>query len=428
MTKADPPWFALVESNTTGSGRLFCAAARARDMRPVVLTADPTRYPYLADDGIEVLVVDTADGLAIRAACRRLAADRLVGVTSSSEYFAATAAAVASELGLPAPDPAAVAGCRRKDQQRAALAAAGVPGPAVRVAASGCAAVQAAEQLGWPVVVKPVAGSGSVGVRRCGCAGEVESWVEELLRGRAGGNGRVLIEQYVAGPEFSVEVFDGAVIGVVAKHLGPLPYFVETGHDYPAPIDERDRAALARTGAQAVRVLRLGWGAVHVEMRLTADGPKIIEVNPRLAGGMIPTAVALSGGVDLVAAVVARASGQPTSPGGAGLGHAAIRFLLASSAGQVRAAGGTEAALGVPGVRLAVLTVAPGGTVEITHSFRDRLGYVIATGPSSSAAASRAEYALSQLAVTVARPAYDSSWSAVWAPAATLPAQPSDVR
>jgi argininosuccinate lyase len=382
MCQVYRPWFALLESNTTGSGRQFCAAARTRDMQPVVLTANPTRYPYLLQDDVDVLILDTSDAATVRAACRMLADDGLRGVTSSSEYFAASAALAASELGLPAPDAAAVTRCRQKDQQRAALASAGVPGPAFQVATSGAAAVSAAEQIGWPVVIKPIAGSGSVGVRRCGGPDEVQGWVRELNQR---GDDRVLIEGYLDGPEFSIEIFDGAVVGVVAKYLGPAPYFVEIGHDCPAPVDEPDRDALERAAVRAVRALGLGWGAAHVELRMTTDGPMIVEVNPRLAGGMIPTLIALTKGIDLVDAVVARASGQRPSPPrlSHSHSHAAIRFLVADSGGTVTAASGPTAARALPLGCHAVLTVAAGDTVEITHSFRDRLGYVITTGESS---------------------------------------------
>ena len=367
----------------------------------VVLTANPVRYPYLAQDDVDVLILDTSDAVAVRAACRMLADGGLRGVTSSSEYFAAGAAVVASELGLPAPDAVAVTRCRQKGQQRAALAAAGVPGPAFRVVTGGAAAVSAAEQIGWPVVVKPPAGSGSVGVRRCGGPDEVQGWVRDLHRR---GDDRVLVEGYLDGPECSVEIFDGAVVGVVAKHLGPAPYFVEIGHDFPAALDEPDRAALQRAAVRAVRALGLGWGAAHVELRMTTDGPMIVEVNPRLAGGMIPTLIALTTGIDLVDAVVARASGQRPSPARLGHGHAAIRFLIAGSGGTVTAASGPATARALPLGCRAVLTVAPGDTVEITHSFQDRLGYVIAVGESSSAAASNAAEALSRFTVTVSAP------------------------
>ncbi|MGH3687681.1 MAG: ATP-grasp domain-containing protein, partial [Pseudonocardiaceae bacterium] len=196
MCQVHLPWFALLESNTTGSGRQFCAAVRVRGMRPVVLAADPARYPYLAQDDVDVLILDTSDTAAVRTACRMLADDGLRGITSSSEYFAVGAAVAASELGLPAPDAAAVTRCRQKDQQRAALASAGVPGPAFRVVTNGADAVSAAEQIGWPVVIKPIAGSGSAGVRRCGDPDETQGWVCDLHQR---GENRVLVEGYLDG-------------------------------------------------------------------------------------------------------------------------------------------------------------------------------------------------------------------------------------
>ena len=110
---------ALVESNTTGSGRQFCAVARDRGLHPVVLTAAPQRYPYLAADRVDHEVLDTGDADAVLDACARIAC--LAGVTSSSEYFMATAAQVAAKLDLPAPDPAALNRCRHKDWKRAVL-------------------------------------------------------------------------------------------------------------------------------------------------------------------------------------------------------------------------------------------------------------------------------------------------------------------
>lgn len=204
------------------------------------------------------------------------------------------------------------------------------------------------------------------------------------------------MEEYVRGPEYSVETFDDTVVGVVAKHLGPAPHFVETGHDMPAPAVP---AGLAATAVRAVRALGLGWGAAHTELRAGPGGPVLIEVNPRLAGGMIPTLVRLATGVDLVAATVARAAGRPhpVEPGAGA--HASIRFALTARAGTVEAVGGLADARGLPGVELSEITVAPGAELEITHSFRDRFGYAVATGPDAATAAGRAERAAAHLRV-----------------------------
>ena len=61
-------WLVLVESNTTGTGRLFAGAARALGLRPVLLARDPARYPYVAERTITGQPCDTGT----RPPCSRL--------------------------------------------------------------------------------------------------------------------------------------------------------------------------------------------------------------------------------------------------------------------------------------------------------------------------------------------------------------------
>lgn len=398
----------LVESNTTGSGREFCAAARRRGLHPVVLAIDPGRYPYLAEDGVEARVVATADDAAVVAHCRRI--DDVVGVTSSSEYFVAAAARAAGALGLPAPDPRAVGDCRHKDRQRRRLAAAGVPVPAFRVASTPAAAADAARDLGPPVVVKPTTGSGSAGVRLCATEAEVRRHAARLLASTENERGQplpaiVLVEGFLDAPELSVETFDGEPVAVLAKHLGPKPYFVETGHDCPAPLDARAAAEVRAVARRAVHALGVGWGAAHTELRLTPDGPVVVEVNARLAGGMIPTLVRLAHGADLVDALVARACGQREPPAPVDGACAAIRFVQARGDGVVVDVSGIERARRVPGVALGEVTTQVGADVRVTRSFRDRLGYVVATGRDVDTAARRAAAAASLIRIEARRAA-----------------------
>ena len=87
-------WFVLVESNTTGSGRLFCSNARRMGLRPVLLARDPDRYPYVETDGIDRRRLDTTSLAAVREACANLPG-AIAGVTSSSEYFIGISSEVA---------------------------------------------------------------------------------------------------------------------------------------------------------------------------------------------------------------------------------------------------------------------------------------------------------------------------------------------
>ncbi|MBO4254987.1 ATP-grasp domain-containing protein [Streptomyces griseorubiginosus] len=414
MNTTTARWFALLESNTTGTGREFCAAARARGMRPVLLTRDPDRYPYVVEDAVDTLVLDTADLAAVVEACQGLADDAgLAGIASSSEYFVADAARAAARLGLPTADGDAIARCRAKDLQRAALADHGVPVPSWTAVSDVAAAVRVAETIGHPVILKPVSGSGSNGVRLCADTVETEDWARRLLSRTTDERGnpvvpRILVEAAIDGPEFSVETFDGDVVTVVGKHTGPAPYFVETGHDVPAPVDPGTAAELGDTALRALKALGLGWGAAHTEIRRSAEGPVVIEVNPRLAGGMIPVAVRAATGTDLVDAVIARAAGQDTAPitasGPRAAAHAAVRFVMAADAGVVTAIGGVEDAAASTGVVVAAPGTAVGRQVRITHSFQDRLGCVVATGPDTAQAGFRAESAARLIRIELDEP------------------------
>lgn len=400
-------WLALVESNTTGSGRQFCAAARARGLRPVVLATRPERYPYLDEDRLDRLVLDTGEPSAVLDACRRLARHGgLAGVTSSSEYFAATAAEVAATLALPGPDPLALARCRHKDRQRAVLSGAGVPVPAYRPVSDAETAVEAADTIGCPVVVKPTTGSGSVGVRLCPDAASAGAHAARLLAAGVDERCRrtpriALVERYLPGREYSVETFDETVVAITRKHLGPEPYFVETGHDLPAVLSPGDADAFTAVTRAALRALGLCWGAAHTELRATPAGPVVVEVNPRLAGGMIPALVRSATGADLVDAVIMGVTGDRPRPVARRLGYASIRFVLLDRPGIVTGSGGLDEARALPGIEQVALTVTPGTPVTPTHSFRDRVGYAVATGTDPVTAAARARRAAAALRVQI---------------------------
>ncbi|MGD0606397.1 MAG: ATP-grasp domain-containing protein [Streptosporangiaceae bacterium] len=398
------PWLVLVESNTTGSGRLFCSCARQLGLRPVLLARDPARYPYVAADDIDFLVTDTGTDAAVLAACRELGG-QVAGVTSSSEYFIATAAQAARALGRPHPAPEAVRACRDKHAQRVALSAAGVAGPAFAAARTPDEAAAAAAAIGYPVVVKPASGTGSIAVRRCETPAEVRAATEDAFAGPDPAlppQHTVLVEEYLTGAEYSAELIDDQVVGITAKRLGGEPYFVEIGHDFPAPLAAADAKTIGETAVAAVRALGLGWGGAHVELRFAAGAnPRVVEVNPRLAGGMIPRAVQEAIGVDMIFHVVAAAAGRPVPLRPAAARSASIRFLVAREAGTLAGVLGVADARQLPGVVEVGITAPLGQPVVPRHSFRDRLGYVIAAAADAGQAAGAADAALARLTARI---------------------------
>lgn len=399
-------WFVLVESNTTGTGRDFAVAAARHGLRPILLARDPGRYDYVGELGLPVREMDTGDLAAVEATCRQLDP---AGVSSSSEYFVQTAAAVAGRLGLRAPDPAAIGRCRNKAEQRRWLDTAGIPVPAFAACRTAADVAAAATEVDGPVVVKPVYGTGSQGVRLCADPGEAFEWAAHLLRtgqrtpGPSAPGPPLLVEREVKGPEFSVEVIDALPVGVTGKHLGPAPYFVEIGHDYPAAVPAAITAALVSVAVRAVRAIGHLVGPAHVELRYPKCGePTIIEINPRLAGGLIPRLVRHAIGRDLIDEVVTGAAGLPAAPPAPGHGSASIRFLLPEREGQLTEVTGLDQARKLAGVAEAQCRLEPGARVQLEHSFVDRKGHVIATGPDPAAAAATADQALAQISLVFA--------------------------
>jgi S-sulfo-L-cysteine synthase (3-phospho-L-serine-dependent) len=275
-----------------------------------------------------------------------------------------------------------VACARDKARQRDILTG-HVPVPEYAEADTEEAAIAAARRFGLPVVVKPVTGSGSIGVRLCRTIAEVAEHAARLLAATANERGqsvprRILVERYVRGPEYSVETFGPVAVGVTRKHLGPAPYFVETGHDFPAPISGDLLRRLERTALAATRRLGIGLGPAHVELRHDGRTPMVIEVNPRLAGGWIPRLVHEATGIDLVTETLRAFSGAAVRLQAHRCRAASIRFVLPCRAGVLHEVTGVEAARHIPFVTDAEIYHRAGETVRRSGDFRDRIGHVIA--------------------------------------------------
>jgi biotin carboxylase len=244
------------------------------------------------------------------------------GVLCWDESRIHATAYVAQALGLPNGDPAAIWRLRDKAQTRAALAASGVPQPRSVPVKTLDQALAAAEGIGYPVVLKPRGLGASLGVVRADDPAE--------LRGRFAftrdtrppepvvyaSDEPVLVEECVTGIEISVDsaVQHGVVtpLFIARKVVGYPPYAEEVGHLVDAADPLFADAELMKVVQEAHRALHFTDGMTHSEYMLTSSGPKVIEVNGRLGGDMIPYLGQLANGIDAGLAAAAIACGiQP---------------------------------------------------------------------------------------------------------------------
>ncbi|MEU9076779.1 ATP-grasp domain-containing protein [Kitasatospora sp. NPDC004745] len=367
MTEQGRPRLTIV-----GSGgqpyREYCYQSLAGDYAlSAVLPAEPTwQREYLTDHR----VVDCTDPDAIAAALAELAPEQgPSGVFTWDELVLEATALACEKLGLPHMSSAAVARCRDKYATRSLMAGAGLPSAAHRLVSSADEAVAAAEEFGFPVVVKPRSLAGSIGVVRAEDAAAVRA-AFELATGAAyatlpAGEG-ILVEEYLDGPEISVDsvVFEGVVhcVHVAQKRLGFPPYFEEVGHLVTAATPDALPQEVAELVRAAHRTLGVDYGVTHAEVRLTTAGPRLVELNARLGGDLIPLISRMATGIDLVKAAAEIALGhdpEPVTRGGGGGGTAEVRFVYPPHDCTVRSVDLTAAG-SVPGIVHTAALAGPG--------------------------------------------------------------------
>ncbi|MFC9502711.1 acetyl-CoA carboxylase biotin carboxylase subunit family protein [Streptomyces sp. NPDC057002] len=328
----------LVVSPGDETYRGYCLEQVAAEYDIVLLTgAEPTwERPYIVDHA----VADLDDTKALLTVARSLAARHdLAGVVTWDEWCLVPTARLARAFGRYSTSVEAVRGCRNKAIARSLFARHGVPSAASMKARTLREAALATTTLGYPAVIKPAASAGSIGVIRVDRPEELPAAFAFASFGasRSREDTGVLVEEYLDGPEVSVECVTHrgvtTAVAVTRKHLGPAPYFDETGHT----VDAADPlvAQVAPAAVAAVKALGITDGVQHVELRLVDGRPRLIEVNARVGGDMIGHLVRLATGIDLLKAAADLACGRapdltPTRHGAAG-----IRMLYPDASGTL---------------------------------------------------------------------------------------------
>ncbi|RFB86039.1 hypothetical protein B5K11_29055 [Rhizobium leguminosarum bv. trifolii] len=376
----------LVEGSR-GNGHLYIQAARRLGLHPITLSADPTQYGYLAVEKAEAIRVDTDDFDALIRECSQLGASYdiagITGFAGRDESKYVKVSKLCRHFDLPGPNPEPIEQCYDKFAQRQLLAQAGVPVPAYRLGRDVTDVEKAAEEIGLPVVLKPVAGSGSSGVRLCRNIDELAEHTTYLLSGEHNwrSSPRILIEEFARGPYYSIDTMGDEVIAIGTADFGPPPYFVAREYIFPAPLSDDQYRCIADVSLSCLRALGLDWGPANIELRWTKRGPVAIEVNPRLPGLTTPRLVQLAYGVDLITQHIKLVIGEEWDLRRRQVQVAAARFLIPESDGLLDWIKGDRRAAAEPGVAEVELYVKPKVAIVRKSDDRDPIGHVIATSP-----------------------------------------------
>lgn len=159
-------------------------------------------------------------------------------------------------------------------------------------------------------ILKPSRNSGSRGIakvsRNMDKGDFIRAYDEALSESR---DHSVLIEQFIEGPEFSIEIIvwndKVNVLTVTDKKTTDAPHFVELGHNQPSCFSDADVETLKAAAIAGVRALGVNNCACHAEAKLMNGKAYLMEVGARLGGDFISTELThLSTGIDMVAAAI----------------------------------------------------------------------------------------------------------------------------
>ena len=255
----------------------------------------------------------------------------------------------------------------------------------------------------YPCIMKPTDNAGSRGVVLCHNRSELEK--EYGYSKAESRQGAIIIEEFLQGPEFSVEimVIDGQphVLQITDKLTTGAPHFVEMGHSQPTRQPESIRKSIRDLACRAVSALGINVGPAHVEIILTNTGPKMVELGARMGGDCITThLVPLSTGIDMVGATIRQACGEDIDLKPKYNKASAIRYFQTKH-GVIRAIEGVENASGIDCIKEIAFVNKIGDYVNDIGSSGDRIGFVIAQASSVDNAIKACEKAMSLVKIII---------------------------
>ncbi len=326
--------------------------------------------------------------------------DRFDAIVSFAEHGMHAASVCAIELGLPGANLSAVVQTRDKIKMRALLAEHGV----ATVAYQPCDTIEEAAEFlrrmgNKPIILKPYAGGGSAGVAR---VAEPDELAAAWAWARASTQDRILAEEFIEGPEYSVESVSAhgrhEVAMITEKLTNGAPHFIELGHQVPPRLHEGTQAQVRAMVVRFLELIDQKVSPAHTEIRLTPEGPKIIESQTRIGGDQIWEMCEMVSGVDQMSEAIANLLGRPAPQRTPRASAAAIRFFALENV-RVDAVNGIDLATASPGVVRVNCTLNPGAELGPLKWSESRQGYVLCTGDDVHAAIANAEHALGQVRV-----------------------------
>ena len=366
----------------------------------VVVDMNPNAIGF-KEDNIKKEVVSTIDIPKVMDLAKKHQIDGIM--TLASDMPMMTVAAVAKEMNLIGIDEQTAIRATNKYEMRKALKENGVPIPLFYRVSNLIELKECVSNFAGKFITKPADNSGSRGIFLVNDKSQAE---EAFLYSKANSrNGDVVVEEYMEGPEVSVETLtvDGKcnVIQITDKLTTGAPHFVEMGHNQPSQLSEDIKEKIKEVAIAANKAIGITNGPSHTEIIVTSEGPKIVELGARLGGDCITThLVPLSTGVNMVECCLKIALGEVPDITKKLNQGSAIRYLKQHK-GIVKKISGLDEAKKVNGIEEIYISVTENERITNVDNSASRIGFVIAKGKTAQKAIDNCNKAIEKINIII---------------------------
>lgn len=373
-----------------GAGRLNLPAARAMSSVARVIAVDRKPFENIDEPGFKTVALDFSDQEALLKFAEQ---QSVAGVYPFSDHAIRPAAMLTAALGLEGLQGEVAENFLDKSRMRELWRKGRLSQPEFAVVQDLQSALKAAEEIGYPVIIKPASsGGGGRGVFRVDSGPDLTTHYSQAVEQNRYSD-RILVEKFVVGVESSLEliVVEGCptLLAISTKEKPQAKNQVATEIVYPGVLSDEVVDRIRQLCSGAARALGIVSGVTHFEVITTPEGvPYLVEVGGRVGGGHTfhPIVSHVSGinypellahlylgRFDEVRAMLAsgvRARG------------AVYSFPVTDLSGTIRRIGFAETGAGT----LAELWKQPGDVIAGMSSSMDRLGCVVSLANSREAA------------------------------------------
>lgn len=253
--------------------------------------------------------------------------------------------------------------------------------------------------LGFPLIVKSPKSTGSKDVLLANDSGQLEKHLSHLRNKNPGET--IMVEEYIEGPQYLVEALvynrQANIIGIIEQEITQGKRFIITGYGVLVKAPKDIQTGLEEVLQSIVKEFNIENGALHLELRLTKNGWKLIEINPRISGGAMNTMLHAAFGLNLVEETLKLFLGERPDINPKHRKFVYTKYVIVQSKGILEKVIGRNRATNSPGVVEVYVKPKKGALLTPPLSMGHRYAYVIAVGATLAEAKNKAYKAAKEI-------------------------------